>query len=83
MLKCSFMVWELHMGIPTATLTSCHIAGDKRARTGCALESGKLFREHPSQALGSAWSSHARAAPHPPEQHINVSVLPGLCRETG
>lgn len=51
------MVWEFHMGIPTALLASCQIAGDKRVTAACAFESGKLFRKHPSQALRGACSS--------------------------
>ena len=55
------------MGIPTATLVSCHIAEDKHATVGHALESGKLFREHPSQALRGAWSS--------PLTHMPLRIL--------
>lgn len=79
MLKHSFMVWEFHMGIPTALLTSCHIAGDKRARAGRAAESGNPFRECPSGALGClGLTFHTRAALHPPEQppkqHIYMCI---------
>lgn len=61
------MVWEFHIGIPTALLVSCRIAGDKHATAGCALESSKRFREHPSQALRGGWSS--------PLTHVPLRIL--------
>lgn len=46
------MVWDFHVGIPTALLASCLIAGDKHAVALYALESRKPFREHPHKLLG-------------------------------
>lgn len=46
------MVWDFHMGIPTALLANCLIAGDMHAVALCALESRKPFTEHSHKLLG-------------------------------